>query len=202
MKKIFLSLIIFLVAVSANMANAAEIDRAFYLGTPDISYPLIVAKNPAATEKINSVIRAEVKKILDDANAEVENKTFNSVTVNVDYQIPCNHDGGILSVILTAYVNYENSAHPSNSYYGLNFNSDTGEKISAKSLNYTPQIVTQKLQKYATQKGFPLNINDDGLSEIPENFYYDDDMHVHFIFNQYEVAAYAVGIIDLDMATN
>ncbi len=200
MRKLILTAILFFVIGITNFANAAEVDRAFYLGTPDISYPLIVAKNPAATEKINSVIRAEVKKILDDANAEIENKTFNSVTINVDYQIPCNHNGGILSVILTAYVNYEHSAHPSNSYYGLNFNAITGERIFSDSLNYTPAVVTQKLKNHAAQKGFPLNINDSGLTEVPTNFYYDDDMHVHFIFNQYEVAAYVVGIIDLDMA--
>lgn len=202
MKKFLMATIFFAVISVANFANAAEIDRAFYLGTPDISYPLIVSKNPAATEKINSVIRAEVKKILDDANAEVENKTFNSVTVNVDYQIPCNHDGGILSVILTAYVNYEHSAHPSTSWYGLNFNSVSGERIFSDSLNYNPAVVNQKLQKYAAQKGFPLNIDFQGLTEVPTNFYYDDNMHVHFLFNQYEVAAYAVGIIDLDMAAN
>ena len=200
--KLILGLIIFLVTATANFASAAEIDRAYYLGTADISYPVVIAKNSSATEKINSVIRAEVKKILDDANKNLADGTFNSVTVNVDYQIPCNHDGGILSVILTAYVNYEHSAHPSNSYYGLNFNSVTGERIFSDSLNYTPQVITQKLKNHAAQKGFYLNADFQELNEVPTNFYYDDNMHVHFIFNQYEVAAYAVGIIDLDMATN
>ena len=200
--KLILGLIIFLVTATANFASAAEIDRAYYLGTADISYPVVIAKNSSATEKINSMIRAEVKKILDDANKNLADGTFNSVIVNVDYQIPCNHDGGILSVILTAYVNYEHSAHPSNSYYGLNFNSVTGERIFSDSLNYTPQVITQKLKNHAAQKGFPLNVDFQELNEVPTNFYYDDNMHVHFIFNQYEVAAYAVGIIDLDMATN
>ena len=200
--KLILGLIIFLVTATANFASAAEIDRAYYLGAADISYPVVIAKNSSATEKINSVIRAEIKKILDDANKNLADGTFNSVTVNVDYQIPCNHDGGILSVILTAYVNYEHSAHPSNSYYGLNFNLNSGERIFSDSLNYTPQVVTQKLKNHAAQKGFPLNVDFQDLNEVPTNFYYDDNMHVHFIFNQYEVAAYAVGIIDLDMATN
>ena len=200
MRNFILAVFIFVLS-AANFASAAEIDRAYYLGAADISYPVVIAKNSSATEKINSVIRAEVKKILDTANANIADGTFNSVTVNVDYQIPCNHDGGILSVILTAYINYEHSAHPSNSYYGLNFNSVTGEMIFSDSLNYTPQVITQKLKNHAAQKGFYLNADFQELSAIPENFYYDDDMHVHFIFNQYEVAAYAVGIIDLD-ATN
>lgn len=202
MKNFLIATIFFAVISITNFANAAEIDRAYYLGDADISYPVVIAKNSAATQKINEVIRAEVQKILENANAVLEERTFNSMTIDVDYQVPCNHDGGTLSIILTAYVNYENSAHPSNSYYGLNFNSVTGERIFSDSLSYTPQVVTQKLKKYAAQKGFPLNIDFQGLSEVPENFYYGDNMHVHFIFNQYEVAAYAVGIIDLDMATN
>ena len=201
MRNFILAVFIFVLS-AANFASAAEIDRAYYLGAPDINYPVVIAKNSSATEKINSVIRAEIKKILDDANKNLADGTFNSVTVNVDYQIPCNHDGGILSVILTAYVNYEHSAHPSNSYYGLNFNLNSGERIFSDSLNYTPQVVTQKLKNHAAQKGFPLNVDFQDLNEVPTNFYYDDNMHVHFIFNQYEVAAYAVGIIDLDMATN
>ena len=199
MRNFILAVFIFVLS-AANFASAAEIDRAYYLGAADISYPVVIAKNSSATEKINSVIRAEVKKILDDTNKNLEDGTFNSVTINVDYQIPCNHDGGILSVILTAYVNYEHSAHPSNSYYGLNFNLNTGERIFSDSLNYTPQAITQKLKNHAAQKGFPLNVDFQGLNEMPTNFYYDDNMHVHFIFNQYEVAAYAVGTIDLDAA--
>lgn len=200
-------LALFIVVLSAaNLASAAEIDRAYYLGAPDISYPVVTAKNPAATQKINSVIREEVKKILDDANSNIVDGTFNSVTINIDYQIPCNHENGILSVILNAYVNYENSAHPANFYYGLNFNSDSGvqllsntlTEIAKKPTDYTPADITAKLKKYSLQKGFPLNLDFKDLTEVPQNFYFDDNLHVHFLFQQYEVAPYAAGIIDLD----
>lgn len=202
----FIFAVFFLVLSAANFASAAEIDRAYYLGAPDISYPVVIAKNSTATEKINNVIRAEVKKIIDTANKNLEDGTFNSVTINVDYQIPCNHDGGILSVLLNAYVNYEHSAHPSTFCYGLNFNSDSGVRLTSDTLteiakkptDYTPADITAKLQKYAAQKGFPLNVDFQGLNEVPQNFYFDDNLHVHFVFQQYEVAAYAVGIIDLD----
>ena len=200
MNKFIFAAIFFFVTGITNFSSAAEIDRAYYLGNPNASYPLIVTQNAETSTKINTAIRNEVKKILADINTEMEDGIFNAVTFDIDYRIPCNHEGGVLSVILTAYVNYERSAHPSNFCYGLNFNSATGERIFPDELNYTPEIITQKLRNYAANEDFPLNEDFAGFTEIPANFYYDDAMHVHFLFQQYEVAAYAVGIIDLDAA--
>lgn len=200
MNKFIFAAIFFFVTGITNFSSAAEIDRAYYLGNPDVSYPLIIAKNDVATSKINGVIRAKVKEIIDTTSTTMAEGNFNSVVLNVDYQIPCNHAGGVLSVILTAYVNYERSAHPSAFCYGLNFNSATGERIFSSNLNYTPEIVTQKLRNYAAKNGIYLFEDFQELNEVPQYFYYDDNMHVHFLFQQYEVAPYAVGIIDLDAA--
>ena len=202
MNKFIFEAIFFFVIGITNFANAAEIDRAYYFGNPDVSYPLIIAKNDVATSKINGVIRAKVKDIIDTTSTTMAEGNFNSVALNVDYQIPCNHEGGVLSVILNAYVNFENSAHPSAFCYGLNFNSNTGERIFSSNLNYTPEIVTQKLRNYAAKNGIYFFEDFQGLNEVPQYFYYDDNMHVHFLFQQYEVAPYAVGIIDLDAAIN
>ena len=37
------------------------------------------------------------------------------------------------------------------------------------------------------------------LKKLPETFYWDKNLHLHFIFNQYEIAPYAAGIIDVDI---
>ena len=34
---------------------------------------------------------------------------------------------------------------------------------------------------------------------MPENYYLDPDGSIHFLFQPYEIAPYAVGIIDLSM---
>lgn len=211
MKKLILTAILFFMVSIANFANAAEIDRAFYFGNPDVSYPLVIAKNTNATIKINTEIRAELKRFIEEVNARMIEGQFNSVTIGVDYQIPCNHENGILSIILTEYVNFENSAHPSTFWRSLNFNSDSGVRLLASSLteiakkptDYTPADITKKLRTFSVKNNLPLFPEFQGLTEVPEDFYFDDNLHVHFLFQQYEVAPYAAGIIDLDAdATN
>lgn len=202
MRKIFFALIIFFVTSAANFSNAAEIDRVFYFGNPEISYPLVIAKNDDATAKINRVIRAEVKHLMDGLK-DPEN---NIGGVGVDYEIPCNHENGILSIVLTEYVYFEGAAHPLTFKRGLNFNSDSGARLTADTLteiakkptDYTPADITAKLKIYSKKNNLPLNTDFQELTAIPEDFYFDDNLHVHFIFQQYEVAPYAVGIIDLD----
>ncbi len=206
MQKIILTGIFFIMMSIANFASAAEIDRAFYFGNPDVSYPLVIVKNEDAAIKINKEIRAELKKFIDDVNKQMLEGQFNNVAIGVDYQIPCNHENGILSIILTEYVNFEGSAHPSTFQRTLNFNSDSGVRLTADTLteiakkptDYTPEDITQKLRAYSEKNKLPLFPDFQGLTAIPEDFYFDDNLHVHFLFQQYEVAPYAAGIIDLD----
>lgn len=206
MKKIILAGIFFLLFSAANFANAAEIDRAFYFGNPDVSYPLVIVKNADAAEKINSEIRAEIKNFIDSVSKQMIEGQFSSVAIGVDYQIPCNHENGILSIILTEYVNFEGSAHPSTYQRGLNFNSDSGVRLMADTLSeiakneidYTPAELTKKLRAYSKKNKLPLFEDFQQLTQTPEDFYFDDNLHVHFLFQQYEVAPYAAGIIDLD----
>ena len=206
MKKIILAGIFFILISAANFANAAEIDRAFYFGNPDVSYPLIFTKNEDAAAKINKTIRAEVKKFIDTVNKQMIEGNFNSVNIGVDYRIPCNHENGILSIILTEYVNFEGTAHPSTFQRGLNFNSDSGARLTADTLSeiakhgndYTPAELTRKLRAFSEKNKIYLFSDFQQLNQMPEDFYFDDNLHVHFLFQQYEVAPYAAGIIDLD----
>lgn len=206
MKNFILAGIFFILVSVMNFANAAEIDRVFYFGNPDVSYPLVIVKNTDASLKINQEIRAEIKRLVDEVNNRMIEGNFESVTVNVDYQIPCNHENGILSIVLTEYVNFEGSAHPSTYQRTLNFNSDSGVRLLASGLteiakketDYTLPDITKKLQAYAKKNNIVLFDEAQQLTAIPEDFYFDDNLHVHFLFQQYEVAPYAAGIIDLD----
>lgn len=204
MKKFIVALAIFLAGFSN--VQAAQIDTANYLDLDGIFYPVVIVDDANAAAKINSEIRAEVKRFVETIDKQAQENNFEVADIEVDYEIPCNHDGGILSVILTEYVNFEKAAHPSTFRRALNFNSDTGERITADSLSeiakhetdYTPQEVTVKLKSYAKQTGIVLFEEFVQLEKVPEDFYFDDDLNVHFIFQQYEVAPYAAGIIDLN----
>ena len=197
MKKFIIAAALFLIT---NAASAAQIDSADYLGDININYPVVITENIDANAKINSAIRAEVQRFVDAIEKTARENDLKLAAISVDFSIPCNHTGGIVSVILTEYVNFEMAAHPSTFMRGLNFNSATGERITADSLkNITPEILTEKLKAHAKKNNLYLFEDLAALEKLPEDFYYDDDLNVIFIFQQYEVAPYAVGIIGVNV---
>ena len=57
----------------------------------------------------------------------------------------------------------------------------------------------EKLKAHCERKNLFLSRDALPLKKLPENFYWDEDLHVHFIFQHYEIAPYAMGIIDVDI---
>lgn len=206
MWKFFFALIIFLTNFSS--ASAVEISATNYLGDENLIYPFVIVENHEVEKKINTEIFCEVERFL----AEVKNTSAetgaNVESVTINFEIPCNYEFGILSVILTEYVYFEKAAHPATYRRALNFNSDSGERIFAQILteivdeenesNYSPKNLTIKLKDYAKKNRIPLYRDFQQLTKIPEDFYFDENLRVHFIFQQYEVAPYAVGIIEIE----
>ncbi len=194
MKKFVIAAALFFLA---NVASAAQIDSASYLGDGNLNYPVIVTENPDANAKINSAIRAEVQRFVELIEKLTQESNYTLEAISVDFIVPCNHTGGVVSVVLTEYVNFEMAAHPSTFKRALNFNSVTGERITAESLNITPEFLTEKLKAHAEKNNLMLSPELADLKELPEDFYYDDDLNAIFIFQQYAVAPYAVGIIEV-----
>lgn len=206
MKKFIIAAAIFLMA---NVASAAQIDSAYYLGNEKFNYPVIVTDSPIADARINSVIRAEVQRFIDTMERQAQENQMPIGDISIDFSIPCNHEGGILSVLLTEYVYYEKAAHPSTLVRALNFNSYSGVQLTKDSLSeigsldngeprYTPKNVTRKLRAHVRKNNLFLYDDFTELKELPDDFYFDDDLNVIFVFQQYEVAPYAVGIIQVN----
>lgn len=206
MKKFIIAAALFLLT---NVASAAQIDSANYLGNEDFNYPVIVTDSPIADARINSVIRAEVERFILATERWVKESDLTIANMSVDFSIPCNHNGGILSVVLTEYVYLERAAHPSTVIRALNFNSDSGVQLTVDDLSeigtpdngeprYTPKNVTRKLKEHVRKNNLFLYNDFTELEKLPDNFYFDDDLNVIFVFQQYEVAPYAVGIIQVN----
>ena len=79
---------------------------------------------------------------------------------------------------------------------GLDYLTDVGEGVSVEELK---SRLERKLREHAERKGLYLFSDALPLKNLPENFYWDSNLHVHFIFQHYEVAPYAAGIIDVDI---
>lgn len=209
MKNLFCGVVFLLVATLFNSAQAVEVVKTTYLGNGNLNYPFVVVANPAVEKKINLEIFAEVERFLSTVKKTADELGVATETVMISYEVPCNYEFGILSVVLTEYVYFEKAAHPATYRRALNFNSDSGQRIFSKSLSgiakdengecaYSPKNLTLKLKDYAEQNKVKLYDSFAELNKIPEDFYFDENLHVHFIFQQYEVAPYAAGIIEFD----
>ncbi|WP_427113264.1 RsiV family protein [Megasphaera sueciensis] len=116
------------------------------------------------------------------------------------------NDGKYLSILEQTYVYVDHAAHPSSGCVGATFDLQTGKRLSWQ------QIVRPEDEKYFTLEAVNAKLlsseygqkhyfyNDfKGLKNLPNNYYLDAESHIHFLFGQYEIAPYVVGIIDIDM---
>lgn len=100
----------------------------------------------------------------------------------------------------------ERAAHPSSWELGTTFDLKTGEPVAWNKIvsgKNKDQFTLKKINAalwnspYGQENSFFPDFK--GLDKLPENYYLDENGNIHFIFQQYEIAPYAAGIIDLDM---
>ena len=202
MKKILCAVMILALMILPNICGATQIQSTDYEGDFQFVYPTVKLSNTFAENRINQKIREEVKQLFDSAR-----QPDISTTATMSYEIMCDKKN-ILSVVLTEIVYAKGAAHPSTFKRALNFDTRTGKFISnadwkkisreyAKA-EYSAKGITRKLKAYAKENNLALYDDFKELEKLPEDFYFDENFHLHVIFQQYEVAPYAVGIIDLD----
>lgn len=209
MKKFFTAVVVVLIVSVQNFCGAATIESSCFNSNKQLVFPVVHTGTAAVDRKINTAIIAEINRFLTgvyrtakEIDAEVED-------VRTSYEVGCNEAGGtvILSLLLTESNYYKKAAHPSTYRIALNFNVTSGELMDTGYLtdigSGNPQFslanVTRKLREHAAQNNLYLFEDALPLKKLPKNFYWDKNLHVHLIFQHYEVAPYAAGIIDVDM---
>lgn len=209
MRKIFFAALIALIIGVQNFCGAATIESACFNGDEKLIYPVVHTGNAAVDKKINIAIIAEVDRFLTGVyrNAQVNN--FEVADARTSFEVGCNEAGGtvILSLILTESNYYKGGAHPSTYQHALNFNVQSGvlmdesylTDIGSGNPQFSLENVTRKLREHAEREKIFLFNDALPLKKLPEDFYWDENLHVHLIFQHYEVAPYAAGIIDVDM---
>ena len=217
MRKLFSSFIFaFCLSLMAATAFAAQVqvEQSLHPQHQDVMIPVVtVPDNQQASDAINAEITRNIEAFISQSDeCYKDNEDWNKVYIGNSYTVTCN-DESVLSIVLTKYINVEHAAHPMRYIHGLNFNPQTGEKIVAVDLKefsaekygkdiYTPELLTNKLAKKAEENDALIIF--DGtlpLASVPEQFYFDADRHVHFLFQLYEIAPYVCGVIDVDMDT-
>ncbi|MBQ7493102.1 MAG: DUF4163 domain-containing protein [Selenomonadaceae bacterium] len=210
MRKIFLAALIALIVSVQNFCSAATIESAKFNGNETLIYPVVHVANPTVEKKINGKIEEEISSFIKQLQYAAQYDNRKVLDARTSYEIGCNEAGGtgILSFIITKSQYFEGAAHPGTWKHTLNFNTASGELMSMDYLTevgegVSPDEFKSRIERKLREKteSEKLFLFEDALplKNLPENFYWDENLHVHFIFQHYEVAPYAAGIIDVDI---
>lgn len=201
--------VVALIVSVQSLCGAATIEKACFNDDERLIYPIVHVGDAEIDRKINIAIIAEIDRFLTGVYRYAQQANAEVVDIKTSYEIPCNQAGNtvILSVVMTESNYYKGGAHPATYKHALNFNVATGELMDTGYLTdigegnpqFSLENVTNKLKAHAENKNLYLFPEALPLKALPENFYWDENLHVHFIFQHYEVAPYAMGIIDVDI---
>ena len=211
MRKVFLMTLAILLATIQSLCSAqVEVETAHYNGSENLIYPIVHTGNAEVDEKINLRIVGELRDFIKGCHYAVQYDGKSIGGMHTSFEVPCNCAGNtvILSIIMTESVYYEGAAHPTTFKHALNFNADSGAKINLGYLidvgdgsnpKFSLENVSEKVREHVEREGIHLFENALPLKNYPEYFYFDENLHVHFLFGQDQIAPYAAGIIDVDM---
>ena len=211
MRKIFFMAVVALIMSVQSLCGAAAINEAYLNGEDNLKYPVVQTGDAAIDKKINAVIAAEVDSFVTDVYGRLHYDERDSLRfIDTGYTVACNEAGGkkILSIIIGESYCYMRAPHPAYTRSAFNFNTATGELIDKSQLpnmvgnvseNDLLDKLTQKLREHCESKNINLYHDALPLKELRKDFYWDENLHVHFIFQSYDVTSYGYGIIDIDI---
>lgn len=169
-----------------------------------IHYPQVrVMGRPDVSRKISRYFEKLARTSQKDY--EKANTLDEGLTSRVDYQVNY-HGERYLSFQRYGYDFIERAAHPTSWELGVTFDLITGEPVDWQKVvapqhraAFTLEKINQALWSTDYGQGHYFFSDFKGLKKLPQNYYLDEQGNVHFVFGQYEIAPYSVGIIDLDM---
>ena len=208
-KILFLTLLALIVSVQ-SFCSAATIESACFNGNDKIVYPVVHTGDEAIDQKINAKIKEELMSFIKGLHYAAQYDNRKVLDARTNYEVACNGAGNtvILSLLISKSQYFEGAAHPASYLHALNFNMSSGNRRGLDYLTYVGSGVSveeikgrleNKLREKAQREKLYLFPEALPLKNLPEYFYWDENLHVHFIFQQYEVAPYAMGIIDVDI---
>ena len=157
----------------------------------EVSLPVFSSHDTSSAQKINTHVQQFVTNFIQ----EKRNSYQEEITVNCTYEITYNSND-YLSMIFN--FTYGLKGWPQHIAQGLTFQSDNGNLITAKDLKISTQEIFKTLSRQAKAENLTLK-KDLTVTTVPENFYFDKNCHLHFLFAKGEVATEASGAIDLLM---
>lgn len=179
----------------------------------DIRYPQLKGLESKQIEaKVNNMIKkyAESYKRTEEDKFRALGNKYESVTgtkyvIGLDYKIKYNYND-VISVVFTEYL-YTGGAHGNSSQQAFTINLDSGMEYELKDLFKDGTDYIKELDKLVKQKvGLheqKASINFESISKSEDynkNFYLNTDGSVVVFFQHYDIAPYALGILEFEMS--
>lgn len=207
MRKVFLTTLAILLATFQSLCFAqVEVETAHYNGSENLIYPIVHTGNAEVDAKINRVIDGIMNNFVMGVRTDRRERGIDINVMNTNYAVMCNDAGGsdILSILLTDYKYGRNGpAHPLTKTHTLNFKLSTGELLDTNYLaqKISLEDISRKLEAYnaASETAWKLSDGALPLKRYPEGFYFDENMHLHVLFQRGEIAHFGRGVLDFDM---
>lgn len=210
MKKFLFATVLALMLGVQSFCSAATIDSDCFNGDDKMIYPVVCVGDAAIDKKINVAIIAEIDRFVTGVYHGAQSIDAEVADIRTNFEIGSNNAGNtvILSIILTESWYYKGAAHPATIQHALNFNTSSGELMGNDYLTDIGECIDRASFIASVEKALIAHCKREGielfndalpLKQLPENFYWDENLHLHFIFQHYEVAPYAAGIIDVDL---
>lgn len=210
MKKFLFRLMLVLIVSVQSFCSAATIEETHFNDSDKIIYPVVHVADAEVERKINYKIKEEILSFIKGLHYAAQYDNRKVLDARTSYEVACNEAGNtvILSIVMTESCYYEGATHPATWQHALNFNVATGNRMSLSYLTDVGEGVSveelkgkleRKLREQCERKEIYLFDDALPLKNLPECFYWDENLHVHFVFQHYDVAPYAAGIIDVDI---
>jgi len=161
------------------------------------------AVNNFSTQYISDFQSAKASNLFDDGYMLEDENNF-IYELDLENEILFSKDNLISFVVKN--TNYEGGAHGSNTIYGYVVDLNTGKILTDEDLtsdNYKKKIASLLVKKIAAEKGLKdisqlESIGYNAIEDIvPNENFTIDDKGITYYFNEYEIAAYFVGITEV-----
>lgn len=213
MRKVFLATLFALMMSFQNFCGAqATIESSSLDDNGNFNYPIVHTGNSAVDKKINKVIFGLTQNFLMELKTDRREHGINITVEKTSFVVNSNDAANSNVLSLNLYQSKYGSngpAHPTNYAHALNFDLTTGERLTTDDLSkfgygdkdslYQKLITKLKERSDNNERRGMLTLSVNSVKSLPENFYFDENFHLHFLFEQNSIAHYAVGAIDIDM---
>lgn len=182
---------------STYQIDSKQIDTQYVKG----QYPVVSVDNILVKSRINK----QINKIIDEYECKVQKDNTHGYpeTGMVSYEIKANNSK-VLSMIINCSTMNEKAAHPNTYTFGLTFDQEGNlvqlsqvineTSVQGHSKDYSVDHLNKMIKAQMGDKLYPFFTD---VKEFPKEFYLDDNLDLHVLFQRYDIAPYAVGLVDI-----